>query len=65
MDAARRRLNYFGPPGWRAMAGQTDDLFRAQGYLEFPLASPLVPRWLADIEQVCGNALTIFVRPSD
>jgi hypothetical protein len=40
MDAARRRLNYLGPLGFRAMAGQTDDLFRKQGYLEFPLASP-------------------------
>jgi hypothetical protein len=65
MDAARRRLNYLGPPGFRAMAGQTNDLFRQQGYLEFPLASPLVPRWLGQIEEVCGNALTIMVRPSD
>jgi hypothetical protein len=51
MDAARRRLNYLGPPGWRAMAGQTDDLFRARGYPElarsFLVGSPISSKYAA------------------
>lgn len=57
-DCARRQANYLGPLGFRAMRGQTDDLFRRRGYyrLEFPERS-LALRFEVFVEENCDSAV--------
>jgi hypothetical protein len=57
-DTARRQANYLGPHGFRAMRGQTDDVFRRRGYhrLEFPNRS-LALRFEEFVEENCDSAV--------
>jgi hypothetical protein len=60
MDLVRRQLDYLGPRGIKMKAGQTDDLFRQNGFLKFTFPDAAMRRKFIDrVEANCASEIQI------